>query len=121
MPKVPIDYSNTIIYKIVCKDINIKECYVGQITNFDKCKGCHKQRCNNINNKYYNLFVYQFIRENNGWDNWSMIEVEKFNAIDKLDAHKRERYWIETLQSTLNKELFIKLILKKQQSTINSL
>ena len=105
MPKVPMDYSKTVIYKIVCKDVDIKECYVGQTTSFDKRKSHHKSDCNNVNGKYYNLYVYQFIREYNGWDNWSMIEIEKFNAIDKLDANKRERYWIETLQSTLNKYL----------------
>ena len=34
MPQKPIDYSKTIIYRIVCKDINIKECYVGSTTDF---------------------------------------------------------------------------------------
>ena len=32
MPKKEIDYSNTIIYRIVCKDTNITECYVGHTT-----------------------------------------------------------------------------------------
>jgi len=99
MPKVPIDYSNTIIYKIVCKDVDIKECYVGQTTNFSQRKIQHKSDCN----KNHDIYVYNFIREHNGWDNWDMIEVEKYNALDKLDAHKRERYWIETLEAKLNK------------------
>ena len=34
MQKVEIDYSNTIIYKIVCKDPLIKDVYVGHTTNF---------------------------------------------------------------------------------------
>ena len=100
-----MDYSNTIIYKIVCKDITIKECYVGQTTNFTKRKYNHKSRCNNINDKIYNNYVYQFIRENGNWDNWDMVEVEKYDATDKLDAHKRERYWIEQLKATLNKNI----------------
>jgi hypothetical protein len=33
MPKVKMDYSNTIIYKIFCKDTNIKEAYIGHTTN----------------------------------------------------------------------------------------
>lgn len=105
MPKVNMDYSNTIIYKIVCKDINITDCYVGQTTNFTKRKYQHKSHCNNINDRYYNFYVYQFIREHNGWENWDMIEIEKYKAIDKLDASKKERYWIEQLQATLNKQL----------------
>ena len=105
MPKIIINYNNTIIYKIVCKDVNITDCYVGQTTHFTNRKSQHKTNCNNINNSSYNCYVYQFIREHNGWDNWDMIEIEKYNAIDRLDAGKKERYWVETLQATLNKNI----------------
>ena len=102
MPRVPVDYSKTIIYRIVCKDPTIKDCYVGSTTDFKSRKSGHKTTCNNNKNKDYNVKVYQFIRENGGWNNWDMVEIEKYNAIDKLDQRKKERYWIETLQSTLN-------------------
>jgi len=36
MPKINIDYSNTLIYKITCKDLLINEVYVGHTTNFDR-------------------------------------------------------------------------------------
>ena len=36
MPKLPIDYSKTIIYKIICCDLNIKDCYVGHTTDFTR-------------------------------------------------------------------------------------
>ena len=103
MPKKDMDYSKTIIYKIVCKDINITDLYVGHTTNFTKRKNQHKNTCNNENNKKYNLNVYQFIRNNGGWENFDMIEIEKYNCNDKLEACKRERYWIETLKASLNK------------------
>ena len=32
-----------------------------------------------------------------------MIEVEKYNCNDRLEALKRERYWIENLKASLNK------------------
>jgi hypothetical protein len=105
MPRLQIDYSKTIIYKIVCKDINIKECYVGQTTDFTKRKCKHKSNCTNINSKDYNIYIYQFIREHGEWINFDMIEIEKYNATDKLDASKKERYWIEQLKATLNKQL----------------
>jgi hypothetical protein len=105
MPRNPINYSRTIIYKIVCKDVNITECYVGQTTDFKSRKKEHKSTCNNINDKNYTIYIYQFIRGHNGWTNWDMVEIEKYNATDKLDAKKRERYWIEQLQATLNKQL----------------
>jgi hypothetical protein len=103
MPKIAMDYSRTIIYKIVCNDVNIKDLYVGHTTNFVKRKNCHKSNCNNINTKHYNIYAYQFIRNNGGWDNFSMIIIEKYNCNDKLEACKRERYWIEKLNATLNK------------------
>jgi len=105
MPRLPKDYSNTIIYKIVCNDVDIKECYVGHTTNFVKRKSQHKRNCNNITYEKHNLPVYQFIRENNGWDNFNMVMIEEYNAENRLQAETRERYWIETLQSKLNKKL----------------
>tara|TARA_R110002126_G_scaffold269685_1_gene413408 strand:- start:46 stop:555 length:510 start_codon:yes stop_codon:yes gene_type:complete len=103
MPKLAINYSNTIIYKIVCKDVTITDCYVGQTTNFTQRKYHHTNDCNNYTSKSYDVYVYKFIREHGSWENWDMIEIEKYNAIDKLDALKRERFWIETLQAKLNK------------------
>jgi predicted GIY-YIG superfamily endonuclease len=105
MPKQIINYSKTIIYKIVCKDININDLYIGHTTNFTKRKNQHKYCCNNRNHKDFNLNVYQFIRNNDGWENFDMIEIEKFNCNDKLEACKRERYWVETLKASLNKQV----------------
>ena len=41
MPKVPIDYQNTIIYQLKCNDDNITEVYVGSTTNFLKRRQTH--------------------------------------------------------------------------------
>lgn len=102
MPRTNIDYSNTIIYKLCCKDLNITELYVGHTTDMRRRKSSHKSKCNKENGKYYNLNVYQFIRANGGWNNWGMIEIERYDAIDGYDAKKKERYWIEELKATLN-------------------
>jgi hypothetical protein len=102
MPRTKINYSNTIIYKICCKNLNIIELYVGHTTDMRRRKNSHKSNCNNEKTKDYNLNVYQFIRNNGGWDNWDMIEIERFEAIDGNDARKKERYYIETLKATLN-------------------
>jgi predicted GIY-YIG superfamily endonuclease len=50
MPKEDVDYSNTIIYKIYCKDETITDVYVGYTTNFTQRKYSHKIACNNMNN-----------------------------------------------------------------------
>lgn len=102
MPRQPIDFSKTIIYKIICKDINITDCYVGQTTDFKTRKSKHKFCCNNINNKHHNLYIYKFIREHYGWNNWNMIEIEKFPCKDIFEATKQERIRTEELKATLN-------------------
>jgi len=85
------DYSKTIMYKIVCNDLNVKECYVGHTINMTKRKCCHKSACNNEKNRHHNLKIYQIIRQNGGWSNWSMILVEKFPCEDKYQACKKRR------------------------------
>ncbi len=81
-----INYLRTVIYKIVCSDISIKDCYVGSTTDFSKRKAHHKSRCTNPDSKKYNLKVYQFIREHGDWENWNMILVEKYPCNDSLEA-----------------------------------
>jgi hypothetical protein len=97
------DYSKSIIYKLCCKDVNVKEIYIGSTINFKRRKCCHKSSCNNINSKKYNLKVYKYIRANGGFQNWDMIIIEKYQECnDKLELKQRERYYVELLQSSLN-------------------
>jgi hypothetical protein len=105
MPKQPIDYSKTIIYRIVCKNPEIKECYVGSTTDFKSRKQNHKNNCNRETSKKYNYNIYTFIREHNGWDNWVILEIEKYKAIDQPDQAKRERFWLEFYSATLNSQV----------------
>jgi hypothetical protein len=102
MPRLEIKHENTIMYKLVCNDVNITEFYVGSTTNFTVRKDCHKKHCCKDIYKQHNFKVYQFIRANGGWGNWSMVEIEKFTCTDSKEGKKRERYWIETLKATLN-------------------
>jgi len=103
MPKQFIDYSKTIIYKIVCNDLNIRDVYVGQTTNFINRKAKHKSDCNNPNSKSYNFKIYNSIRNNGGWLNWSMIEIEKFQDCNDInEASAKERYYYELLNAKLN-------------------
>ena len=103
MPRIPVDYSNTVFYKIVCSDLNIQDCYAGHTTNFKKRKNIHKHTCNNPNVENYNMPVYCFIRENGGWENWKMVMIETQNLNSKLEAEKREWELIIQGGGTLNK------------------
>ena len=99
MPRQPIDYSNTAFYKIVCNDLNIKDCYVGHTTDFRKRKNQHKTVCHNEKRPDYNQTLYQCIRQHDGWDNWSMAPIQQSFCINKLEALAIERALMEELNA----------------------
>ena len=99
MPKNIVDYQNTIIYKIYCKDKNITDVYIGHTTNFTQRKYFHKLACNNKNNK---CKIYNTIRNNGGWDNWDMIEIAKYNCKNSTEARIKEQEHYDLFESTLN-------------------
>jgi hypothetical protein len=108
MPRLPTDYSKTIIYKLVKNDdLENENVYVGSTTDFTTRKYRHKSCCNNENSKIYNLKVYKSIRSNGGWSEWSMIEIEKYPCNDKNEALSRERYWYEFYNAKLNSNTMI--------------
>tara|TARA_R110000803_G_scaffold109843_1_gene178206 strand:+ start:1531 stop:2070 length:540 start_codon:yes stop_codon:yes gene_type:complete len=102
MPRKAIDYSKGLCYKLVCLDPTIKEIYVGSTTDIIRRRQNHKGRCNNPNDKKYNLKVYQHIRAFGGWDNWKMVLIEKYSCENNLELGKREDYWKQYLKSSLN-------------------
>jgi hypothetical protein len=103
MPKTSINYSSIIIYKLVHnEDLNNDNIYIGSTTNFIKRKCKHKYSCNTEYDKSYKQTKYQYIRDNGGWDNWSMIEIEKYPCNDNNEARAREEYWRSNLKSGLN-------------------
>ena len=102
MPKVEIDYSNTIFYKIFCKDPTIKDLYVGLTTNFVQRKHAHKQSCKNEKALNHNCKLYYAIRKAGGWDNWQMEIIAFHNCADSYEARKKEQEYFEALGVTLN-------------------
>jgi hypothetical protein len=92
----------TIIYKICCKDTNISDFYIGHTNDLKKKKYHHKSSYNNEKSKIYNCKVYQFMRENGGWNNFEFIQIECFNCINAIEARARERYHIGLLKPSLN-------------------
>ena len=97
-----IDYSNTIMYKIVPNELNLDLIYIGSTTNFRARKTTHKDGCMNPNSKKFNFKVYQMIRDNGGWSEWSMIEIEKYPCADSNECRKRERELMEQYNCNLN-------------------
>jgi hypothetical protein len=102
MPKTEIDYSNTIIYKITCKNPAITDVYVGHTTNFVQRKHAHKQSCINEKTLNYTCKLYEVIRANGGWTNWQMEIINFFNCADHYAARKKEQEYFISLNATLN-------------------
>lgn len=103
MPTNKIDWSKTLIYKIISNDPNDDFIYVGSTTDFTRRWREHKIICNDITRKSYNYKLYQHIRDNGGIDNYKMVLVEKYELCkDKLEARQREQYWIDELKPKLN-------------------
>ena len=97
-------FNRRTMFVIYCiyNDIYPNHFYVGHTKNFKNRKKDHKNRCNNPTNERYNLKVYQFIRENGGWENWTMELLEDLGDITEDDAEFREEYWRVFLQADLN-------------------
>lgn len=93
----PTDYLKLVIYKIKCNDESVFDFYVGSTTHFRGRKCMHKNHSETRNQK-----IYETIRANGGWSNWTMVEIEKYPCNSSTEARIREEYWRETLQANLN-------------------
>jgi hypothetical protein len=102
MPKIEIDYSNTIFYKITCNDKTITDVYVGHTTNFVQRKHAHKQNCKNKNSANHKCKLYKVMRHNGGWENWNMEIINFLNCANLYEARKKEQEYFIELNATLN-------------------
>ena len=89
------------VYKIFCNDISITDCYIGSTIDFRRRRNGHISKSNNINCPKYNLKVYRFIRENGGWNNWTMVKIEDCEVDNKLQL---EQKYYNQLQPSLNSQ-----------------
>ena len=102
---MPVDYAKGFIYKWVCDDLNVEDSYVGSSTNFNERKRLHKYRCTKVDNPKYEYPLYKTMREKGGFENWTMVLIEKFKCEDKHSLEARERFFIEQLKPTLNQRI----------------
>lgn len=96
------DWSKCQIYKIVCKDLAVKDLYVGSTCSWSRRKSSHKKSIIDTTNEAYNYKKAVVIRENGGWDNWEMVLIEDYPCETREQAHKKERELTEKLGATMN-------------------
>jgi hypothetical protein len=96
------NYNESRIYKIWCNLNGIDEIYIGSSARFvGRCK-LHESDCNNINSPRYGYKLYQYIRNNGGFENFTIDVLEKYPCKNKTELHIREEYWKNELNPTLN-------------------
>ena len=109
------------IYKIYCIDESIEDIYIGSTINIKNRLMGHKTSCNNIKGKTYNLKVYQFIRNNGGFDNWRMEVIHEAECETNRDKEQIEQEYINTCKPKLNerKSYMTEKDLKQQKKQYN--
>ena len=86
-------------YKLVCNDLTVRHTYVGSTVNFTRRKSAHKY--DSTYPKKSHRKIYTTMAANGGWDNWSMVLIEKSFYETKLEAHRHERFYFEQLNSDI--------------------
>lgn len=94
MPRTEIDYSQTIIYQISCKDASVFDFFIGHTTNFTKRKCYHKQEC--MRRKTHHP-MYATINAHGGWENWTMAEIARHHCVNASDAKARENQYYDAI------------------------
>ena len=98
MPRKPINYDNACIYQFEKEGVVY---YVGSTTNFTHRKSQHKTTCNNPNDKQHNSPIYTFIRNNGGWDAFTMVLIENYKCKDSNELRAREQHWFNEFKPDL--------------------
>ena len=98
-------YENSCIYRLYCKNRNIKDEYNGSTKNLERRLDCHNKRCNNITNSTrpeFHIPIYKFIRDNGGWENWIMEKLYDYpcNSEEEL-TDEEDRYVRNNPNATL--------------------
>tara|TARA_R110002153_G_C13089173_1_gene475258 strand:+ start:105 stop:536 length:432 start_codon:yes stop_codon:yes gene_type:complete len=90
------------VYKIICRDKEITEFYIGSSVNFDRRIRQHKSNCNNLNRKEYCYPLYMFINVNGGYNNWEIVVIKEYKFITKEELEMNEQKYKELLKPELN-------------------
>ena len=93
-----VNYALGKIYKLV-NNVD-DEIYVGSTCNHLRIrKQQHKSKAKTEPRKVHHHL------NSVGWDNVKIILIETYECKNKDELHKRERYWIDELKSSLNKSI----------------
>ena len=96
MPKAVPDYTKNVIYKIQHNDDD-SLLYVGHTINFIKQKALHKYNC-----ETHSSPVYKMMRDNGGWECFTMIVIKEYPCINKMEACIEEDKRMREMKASMN-------------------
>ena len=88
-------------YKLYSKDPEIKDKYIGCTKRLLRHLTKHYYVCHSSATPQRNAYVYRFIREHGGWNDWT-YEILETATLTTMEQRKLKRHCIETLKATLN-------------------
>ena len=91
MEDVDERYENGVIYMLKHKTDDTKEFYIGSSFDFKARCRTHKNSCNKQNDKKYNLKVYKYMRENGGFNEWTIVKLYDYPCKNKYELELEER------------------------------
>ena len=93
--------SEASIYKLYSKDPEIKVIYLGCTKRPLTHIRTHYDTCHTSNTPRHHVYLYRFIREHGGWNDWT-YEILETIMLTTIDQRKLKRHYIKTLKATLN-------------------
>ena len=100
-------FNNTIfgiIYLIKHKTCDDKKVYIGSTIDLKRRIRLHRKRCNNEKCKNYKNKLYQYIRENGGFNEYEFIILECYVCNFKHELYDREDDYIKNYPNNLNSQ-----------------
>jgi len=95
-------YDNFTIYKIVSKNEDDDNIYIGSTIDFERRKEQHRKNVDNKNGIQYYTLLYRYIRNNGGWDNFVMEKIIECSVCDRRSGFILETEYIINYKATLN-------------------
>jgi predicted GIY-YIG superfamily endonuclease len=99
---MPKNYNQARIYKITCNLPTINEIYIGSTADYEQRCINHYSDCNNVNSPNYGYKVYNYIRNNGNFGNFTIDVIEHYPCANKTEMRIREQYYINAFKPTLN-------------------
>jgi hypothetical protein len=96
------NYNQARIYKITCNLPSINQIYIGSTADYEARCIAHRSDCHNVNSPNYGYKVYNYIRANGGFGNFTIDVIEHYPCANKTAMRIREQYWINEYKPTLN-------------------